>query len=686
MQSAVGTYPNAGTLLSDRTVGFVEEGGISTVTSTTAENPTLQPPVAYTARVTATYEKIRSDPAMASSRSNRLPRPLQRVAFWSVIVAIAVFALVAGLIIRRYAWDQTEPIRFVFDINNAFRRGTQALQEGYLNLYDNQLQIHDDGEYDIDYAPGRLAIATLWTKHVREKLDGPTADWRTISPWRQTFYARAAFEGRQYELVRPLLMVNTVGEIASAIAIFFLVRRWTSLRTPIPRGNESRSAILGLVAALFFWFNLALIWNAHAWPQWDSWVLPFLLWALFAASVECWYTAGVLIAVGAMFKGQILFGAPMLILWPLWRGKLTAIVRWTIGAASGAAACTASWLLRPNQQFSNEAITWIVAMAGAFVMLIVALRWNWKLYVTLPLAALAVAVALWPMPQLGPRWLLTIAGAIAVTGAVAIWAPWRAIPVAASGWIATALLLCIVLFNGSVGWFHIGIAYGTHRYLQMTRGPANNLAGILQSWPSPWHDPMETALTLEPGRTTTWIGSALSSIDPRISYLPGQAFGVPLKYLLLSIYSAAVVLCSIGAAVHSKRGSPRFLAAVVTPWIVFFAVLPQMHERYLLWGAALTAVTVVINPGFALLHLLITIIAWSHEAQAMMMRHAGELRPWIREDVLNVFTGWNPGIGWALLLTAAIYLYISIAPERRQNRQPRMARMDTNEGRAPGGI
>ena len=40
----------------------------------------------------------------------------------------------------------------------------------------------------------------------------------------------------------------------------------------------------------------------------------------------------------------------------------------------------------------------------------------------------------------------------------------------------------------------------------------------------------------------------------------------------------------------SVRNS-AFLVAISAPWIVMFTVLPQMHERYLVWGAALSAMT-----------------------------------------------------------------------------------------------
>jgi hypothetical protein len=203
----------------------------------------------------------------------------------------------------------------------------------------------------------------------------------------------------------------------------------------------------------------------------------------------------------------------------------------------------------------------------------------------------------------------------------------------------------------------------------MTMGPINNLPAILED-NYHWRDPMEPAFTVPAGKVADVIGTAMSTVDARVPFTKGGAFDVPLKYVLLSVFAIAVVLCSFGAAMHDKRGSPRFLAAVAAPWVVMFAVLPQMHDRYLMWGAAITSLTVALGPGFAMLHLLVTVIAYGHEATQMMRRHAsaGDLRPWIRDDVYNVVTGWNPGIAWALLLCAAIYVYVAVAPDVRRRR------------------
>ena len=383
-----------------------------------------------------------------------MDRILQQLAFWVVIASVAASAIVAGLMIRQLGWDATEPIRFTEDINNAFRQGSAALRTGYIDRYD-QDKADPSGQYGwmpLDYAPGRLAVATLWARWVREQVEGPQPASERVEQWRMEFYDRARLLHKTYALCKPMLMVNLGGEILSCIALFLLVQRYTHRRNRTDTGSLfsrslrgaiwalfvwflvayllqlmaiplmfswqipaivglwflfpwQRATITGLIAALFFWFNPALIWNAHCWPQWDSWVLPFFLWAVLAASCDCWLIAGCLIAAGAMFKGQILFGAPMLLLWPLWQLRLLAIVRLIVGLAAATAAITAVWLVRtagnmPSDEFipghvNPAAIGWIASMALAFALMVALLRFRWAWYAKLPVAAVAIGLISW---------------------------------------------------------------------------------------------------------------------------------------------------------------------------------------------------------------------------------------------------------------------------------------------------
>ena len=54
--------------------------------------------------------------------------------------------------------------------------------------------------------------------------------------------------------------------------------------------------------------------SAHAWPGWDSWVIPFFVYALLLVSLDWWFCAGVVLALGALCKGQQLLVAPLFML------------------------------------------------------------------------------------------------------------------------------------------------------------------------------------------------------------------------------------------------------------------------------------------------------------------------------------------------------------------------------------
>jgi hypothetical protein len=830
-----------------------------------------------------------------------MDRILQRLAFWAVIAAVTASAIVAGLIVRRAAWDSTETIRFTEDINNAFRQGSAALRVGYLNRYDQDKTDPNDrfAWMPLDYAPGRLAVATLWTHWVRNKVEGPPSAGDQVEQWPMEFYERARLLRQTYQLCKPMLMVNLTGEILSSIAIFLLVQRYTGSRNrpeilqPVLRTLHGaiwavvlwcalgwllhtngfslkfswqlpavvwlwfafplqRSTIGGLVAAVFFWFNPALIWNAHAWPQWDSWVLPFFLWAIYAASCDCWLIAGCLIASGAMFKGQILFGAPIFFLWPLWQLRLLAIVRWLVGLATAIAAITAVWLVRtagamPSETFipghmNMTAIGWVASMTIAFSLMVLLLRIRWAWYATIPFVAVVIGLISWRFFQIDttPQWLpgvwftiawaavvpallwskwipyvkipavvivtvfialglwrwnlewlremnalllaaggfvlgavlfpectvpskelaaeavspvktasaaqavgpvwrcyamraagivlavllllvqvppalspLLFASAVVMSGAILFWcsfqistftwrarlpfgwlltslvlwpflhlaqglmisaaadtfrvglivyyAPRRAVAYTAAGWMAAALLLCIPLFDGSRTWFDTGFASPTTHREAMASGENDNLADILeQEWG--WQT-MEPVMTLQPGPVADSIGGFLRAVDPKYHHRAHESVQLPMKYLLVSFWISALLLSSIGAAIQDSVRGPRFLVAISAPWIAMFALLAQMHQRYLLWGATLSSASASLNPGYALLHLLVSVIAMSQEMQSMFERD----RRYFHTFVVRIVDGWHPGIGWAVLLMAIIFVYLAVRPVRSRN-------------------
>ena len=593
-------------------------------------------------------------------------RHLQTAALLSVLLAIAAFAGVGGLYLRHWAWIQTEPVRFIADIDNAFTQGTITLQGGYLNRYDQE---RDDprrnGMFDLDYAPGRLLIATEWARWVRGRVDGQHDAWQLPVPWNADFYRRARTLGESYALCRPLLTLNSIAESVAVVGLFALVWLWTGRPDTAPRPNRPprpvmRSAV-AVLSALLLWFNPELIWNAHCWPQWDCWLLPFFIWALVAASAEAWFTAGVLIAVGMMFKAQILFGAPLFLLWPIFRGRFGAAGRWCAGALAGAAACTAVWCVRVDGGTAPAAVAWVgISMIALAVLLVLVRRSMLPVWwISIPLFAAATGLLLWPVVSLTDQTPLLI-GLLVVAAACAgfRYLPARSLPAAAAAWAAVSLFLCVPLFGGSAAWWQIGVARGTTHYPRMGSGPNNNLAELMES--GGWHlaDPLFTLPAH--GRWTDTVGNALAAVDRTVTFHPGEPAVVPVKYGLFVVFAVGVVLSAFGMAMQSRSRSPRFLAAAAAPWVLMFAVLGQMHQRYLLWGACMTAGAAALGPGFVLLHLLLAFVGVGQEVTTMT--RSGYTDWW----AVRFFTAWHPGVGYAVILAAGIYLYTAVAPVARK--------------------
>jgi len=233
-----------------------------------------------------------------------------------VFLGLTLLALlVGGLALRRYSWMETKHLRFQRDILNAFYWGTQTLAEGhrlrpadqsdswrglvrgYLSLYDRVEQESWEQNYYLDYPPLRLLAMSVWAKGVRSKFPGA--------------------EDGTPKYVEPLLIVNDVVEFLTAVGIFLLVRLGirrsagatdSGLLHRLPPAE--RGWVCGLVAASVAWLEPSLILDGHAWPQWDSWILPFYLFAALAALTQRWFWCGCLLALGGMFKGQLLFVTP----------------------------------------------------------------------------------------------------------------------------------------------------------------------------------------------------------------------------------------------------------------------------------------------------------------------------------------------------------------------------------------
>jgi hypothetical protein len=258
-------------------------------------------------------------------------------------------------------------------------------------------------------------------------------------------------------------------------------------------------------------------------------------------------------------------------------------------------------------------------------------QWRAAIDVTLAfLTAIALITAPWTLGH----------GAIHVATAVAVtwfltrrWkiSPWRTRTILAVG--ITTLFLCPLFFGGSMVWFKIGFTYGAAKFPDMALD-AENLAAVLHR------------------------SFALRCQDTALA-IPPLHLLITVKQLLTAAYFATLILASWAAARHRARNDPRFLIAAIMPWLLFFALLTQMHERYLVWAACLSACWIAAGPIMTLLHLLITALAFLIMAKSMTAPHPNA---WpAMTDLIRIT---SPALACTVLIAAGLATLASLTKSR----------------------
>src|SRR5437762_1324153 len=293
----------------------------------------------------------------------------------ALLASFIVVLLLSGVQLRRWTGEKTRHVRFQHDIVNGFYWGSETLAEarrlssdeasanswtafcrGYFALYDRVKREAYENDYGLDYPPLRLLAMSIWAKQVRSEFPG--------------------VDDGHPKLVNPLLKMNLLCELISAAAIFLLVRLWvrrssSATQSPFLRALslQQRASICGLAAASVAWLEPSLILDAHGWPQWDVWILPFYLFAALAALKNRWFSCGCLLAPGAMLKGQLLFVAPFFVFWPLWQKGWLPTLRVLAGFVATTAFIASPWLLRTPAD-------WAVLAAFAVITLLFVVRFK----------------------------------------------------------------------------------------------------------------------------------------------------------------------------------------------------------------------------------------------------------------------------------------------------------------------
>jgi hypothetical protein len=450
-----------------------------------------------------------------------------------LIAALIATILLAGIQLRRWIGDTTRHVRYQHDIVNGFYWGSEVVAQGrrlspdersanswtgfcrgYLALYDRVKDKAYENEYGLDYGPLRLLVMAIWAKEVRDGF-----------PW---------VDNDHPKLVNPLLKINFICELVSALAIFLLVREClrrsrptqSSLVNRLPQ--QHRGWICGLAAASAAWLEPSMILDAHGWPQWDVWILPFYLFAAFAALKNRWFWCGCLLAVGAMLKGQLLFVAPFFVFWPLSQKKWLPTLRVLAGFVVTIALIVSPWLLRTPAAWIS--LVTVIGISSLFVL-------RYKL------------------PH-GAAWLAGIIGCV--------------------------VFVIGTFTGGSFAWLQVGFIYGTEHYPYLFISSCYNLPSLLS----------KVGWSLK----DSFLSAHLGSLHLRIT----------LQWALRLLYLVALVLCARGLARHLRDRDPRVLIAIAAPWLLMFALLGQMHERYLMWGAVVSAVALGVSVRLSIIHFILS--------------------------------------------------------------------------------
>jgi hypothetical protein len=513
------------------------------------------------------------------------------------VLALLILALfLGGIQLRRWVGESTRHVRYQHDIVNAFYWGSETMKEarrlspdegsanslagsfrGYLALYDRVKHKAYNNDYGLDYPPLRLLVMAIWAREVRNQFPG--------------------VDDGHPKLVNPLLKINLLCELLSAVAIFFLVRLCLQRQTRATQSflfnglpREDRAWIFGLAAASVAWLEPSMILDAHGWPQWDAWILPFYLFAALAALKNRWFVCGCLLAVGAMFKGQLLFVAPFFVLWPLWQKRWDRALRVLAGFTGTAALIASPWLVRTPA-------AWLVLAA-------------------------VTAISSWLFLRREDRyrsaWIIgTIGCAAFVIGAFA---------------------------GGSFAWLQVGFLYGSEHYPYLVISSCYNLPTLLSK-----------------------VGWSLK--DPVIR-LGSLDFHLTLQWTLRLLYLGALTLCAYGAARQVRDRDSRVLIAVTAPWLLMFALLGQMHERYLVWGAVISAVALGVSLRLSIIHFIISAGSTAMIVHVMLIDKKLEPTLWAI-DLLKHVRGYASVL---VIACVAVYLWNTLRIPVLQRRAPRSAR------------
>jgi hypothetical protein len=253
-------------------------------------------------------------------------------------------------------------------------------------------------------------------------------------------------------------------------------------------------------------------------------------------------------------------------------------------------------------------------------------------------------------------WSWALIGMAGVALASVRWLRFRQQGYAVAGVMGLCLMLCMVFYHGGTAWWELGFKYGTERHMNMAVGPANNLGALLQ-YRYRWTDPEAVALTLDKGLVMGW---------------PGQELKLTIREVLILIYGVLFIASCVAVARQWRKNDRRFLVAIAVPWLLMYSIPAQIHDRYMLFPAGVTAVAVGCSFGMGLVSLFLACLGAVQVLACMSGPDRAHVIPWLGISDREFFPVIHPGISWAVLACAGIFFVAAFvrSPWRGQNRLP----------------
>jgi hypothetical protein len=216
------------------------------------------------------------------------------------------------------------------------------------------------------------------------------------------------------------------------------------------------------------------------------------------------------------------------------------------------------------------------------------------------------------------------------------------------GIIGCATFVIGAFAGGSFAWLEIGFIYGSEHYPYLVISSCYNFPSMLSRLGWSLKDSL--------------LSAQLGSLHLQLT----------LQWTLRLLYLGGLALCARGVARHLRDRDPRTLIAMATPWLLMFALLGQMHERYLMWGAVVSAVALGVSLRLSVIHFIISAASTAMIVHVMLIDK--KLDPTLR--AIDVLDGVRPYASGLVLACVAVYFWDAL-PVRVPVFQHRAARPST---------